>query len=129
MSDVFRIRKPEHALVDTALAGDLRRRYKNPNLFTVFNTRSKVWFLARWLIRDKGIAEELLDLGKGDAPRLQGRIYWAPPDASEGTSEADRIKRNAAAFEVAEREESEEFQRVQNWVQKRSGSPIPVIMG
>ena len=128
---IFRIKAGEHVIRDTPFADYLRRHLRDENLFTGFNTKSGRWFLGLWLRKDQGIAQDIEDLGT-DLELADRRLVRDLEQSRDGVTKED-IKKGFAQHErdYLERQsrEAEEFQDVQNWVQKKSGSPVPAIIG
>lgn len=129
MLGAFRMRPSEHVIQVTPFSSYLRGHLRDPDIFTAFNVKTKRWFLAYWINKDQGLAEDIEELGTVPVGTRALVKFLEETRKGEPTDTLRKsILRNHKARMVAEREESEEFQDVQNWVQKRSGSPIPVIM-
>ena len=128
---IFRMRAGEHQVRDTEFGRYVRKQLRDPNLFTGYNTIEKRWFLGLWIRKDQGVAQDIDDLGA--EMELATRELVRMLERSRDGVTTDDLKRSVVAAEKRgldfERQECEEFQNMQNWVQKRSGSPVPVLMG
>jgi hypothetical protein len=125
----FTIRLGEHKIIETEFVRQLRRRLRHDSLFTAFNTETKQWFLAYWINKDRGLANDVDDLG----PNMElatRKLVKQLEKAREGVTANDIKKRFEHAvrrgWEI-ETEEAQERHEVQDWVQKKSGSPIPIL--
>ena len=127
----FTIRRGEHKIIETDFVRHLRRRLRDETLFTAYNVETKRWFLAYWINRDRGLAMDVDDLG----PNMEfatSTLVKQLERSRDGVTAAD-IKRR---FERAVRrgweidtEEAQERQELQDWVQKRSCSDVPILTG
>ena len=125
----FTIRPGEHVIRETDFVRHLRCRLRDPSLFTAYNTETQQWFLAYWINKDRGLANDVDDLG----PNMEfatGKLVKQLEKSRDGVTANDIKKRfeNAVrcGWEV-EIEEAKERHEVQDWVQKKSGSPIPIL--
>lgn len=127
----FTIDRSEHKIIETEFVRQLRRRLRDDSLFTAFNTETKQWFLAYWINKDRGLANDVDDLG----PNMEfatRKLVKQLEKAREGVTATDIKKR----FERAVRRgweidtaDAQERDEVQDWVQKKSGSPVPILTG
>lgn len=124
----FRIRPGEHKVRDTEFARFLRRHLNDPELFTCFNSKTGEWFLAYWVLKDQGVACDVSSLG---VHPVGSRELVRNLEATRKSASWEDLKRvivrSAKAEYEQEIEEAEERQDVQNWVQKKTGSEIPVL--
>ena len=125
----FTIRLGEHVIRETDFVRHLRCRLRDPSLFTAYNTETQQWFLAYWINKDRGLANDVDDLG----PNMEfatGKLVKQLERSRDGVTANDIKKRFCSAvrrgWEV-ETEEAQERHEVQDWVQKKSGSPIPIL--
>ncbi len=127
----FTIRLGEHKIIETDFVRHLRRRLRDDSLFTAYNTETQQWFLAYWINKDRGLANDVDDLG----PNMEfatGRLVKQLERSRDGVTATDIKKRFERAvrrgWEI-ETEGARERQEVQDWVQKKSGSDVPVLIG
>ena len=125
----FTVRPGEHVIRDTDFVRHLRQRLRDDSLFTAYNTETGQWFLAYWINKDRGLANDVDDLG----PNMEfatGRLVKQLEQSRVGVTATDIKKRFERAvrrgWEV-ETEEAKERHEVQDWVQKKSGSSIPIL--
>jgi hypothetical protein len=128
---IFKMRAGEHVVRDTDFARFLRRQLNDETLFTGYNLKAQRWFLGMWVRKDQGYASDIADLG-ADMELASRSLVKDLERSRDGLTAAD-IKRNLVRADRRavdlERQEAEEFQEVQNWAQKKSGSTVPVLMG
>jgi hypothetical protein len=128
---IFRVRAGEHQVRETPFADFLRRHLRDPNLFTGFNTQTGRWFLGLWVRKDQGLAQDIDDLGE-NLELANRELVKMLERTREGVTKDD-LRRSVVAAERKglefETQQAQEFQEVQEWVQKRSGSNVPVLMG
>ncbi len=127
----FTVRLGEHVIRETDFVRYLRQRLRDDSLFTAYNTETKQWFLAYWINKDQGLANDVDDLG----PNMElatGRLVKQLERSRVGVTANDIKKRFEKAvrrgYEI-ETEEAKERQEVQDWTQKKSGSDVPVLIG
>ena len=127
----FTVDLSEHAIIDTECVRHLRRHLHDESLFTAFNTVTGQWFLAYWINKDRGLANDIDDLGPNMEFATRDLIRQLER-SREGVT-ADDIKKRFFDAQMRnvefETEGAQERQEVQNWVQKKSGSDLPVLMG
>lgn len=127
----FRMRSGEHVVRETDFARHVRKQLRDPNLFTGYNIKEGRWFLGLWLCKDEGLAQDIDDLG-ANLELADRNLVRMLERTREGVTKDD-LKRSVIAAERKglefERREAEQFQEMQNWVQKKSGSNVPVLMG
>lgn len=125
----FTIDRREHQIIETDFVRHLRRRLRDDSLFTAYNTETKQWFLAYWINKDQGLANDVDDLG----PNMEfatGRLVKQLEKSRDGVTASDikkRFERAVRSGWEVETEEAKERHEVQDWVQKKSGSPIPIL--
>lgn len=128
---IFKVVPGEHVVRDTEFSGFLRRHLRDPDLFTAFNTIEGRWFLARWIRKDQGLAQDIEDLG-ANLERADRKLVADLERSRDGVSSEDLkkryIRREQAGMEF-EVEQAQEFQEAQDWVQKKTGSTVPVLVG
>jgi hypothetical protein len=127
----FTIRLGEHKVIETEFVRQLRRRLRDESLFTAYNTATRQWFLAYWINKDRGLANDVDDLGPN--MELATRKLVKQLEQSRAGVTANDIKKR---FERAVRrgweidtEDAQERAEVQDWVQKKSKSPMPILTG
>lgn len=127
----FTVRKEEHAIRDTEFARHLRRHLRDENLFTAFNNFTGRWFLGLWIRRDRALAQDIEDLG--ESMELANRKLVQDLERSRDGVTADDLKRSVMRAEKRaiqkDNEQAQEFQEAQDWVMKKTGSSVPVLMG
>lgn len=127
----FTIRRDEHQIIETDFVRYLRRRLRHAALFTAYNATTGRWFLAYWINKDRGLANDVDDLG----PNMEfatRKLVNQLEHSRSGVTAADIKKRFERAVRTGwqiETEEAQERQEVQDWVQKKSGSSIPILTG
>lgn len=128
---IFQMRSGEHVVRDTDFARHVQKQLRDPNLFTAYNTIAKRWFLGLWISKDRGLAQDIDDLG-ADLELADRKLVRMLERSREGVTKDD-LKRSVIAADRKglefERRQAEEFQEVQDWVMKKSGSNVPVLMG
>ena len=128
---IFQMRAGEHVVRETPFAAFLRRHLNDPNLFTGYNLKEKRWFLGLWVRRDRGLAQDIDDLG-ADLELASRDLVKMLERTRDGVTKDD-LRRSVIAADRKgiefERNAAQEFQEVQDWLQKRSGSNVPVLMG
>ena len=109
----------------------LRRSLRDESLFTAYNTETGQWFLAYWINKDRGLANDVDDLG----PNMEfatRKLVKQLEQSRAGVTATDIKKRFEKAvrrgWEI-ETEEAQERSEVSDWVQKKSGSPVPILTG
>jgi len=126
---IFTIRRDEHRIIETEFVRYLRRTLRDESLFTAYNVQTKRWFLAYWVNKDRGLANDVDDLG----PNLEfatRKLVKQLERSREGVTASDikkRIERTMRRGWEIETEEAAERHEVQDWVQKKSGSSIPIL--
>lgn len=127
----FKFNRAEHELVNTQFASFLRRHLRDEDLFTAVNKQTGRWFLGYWINRDTGLANDVDDLG----PNMEfatRELVKQLARSRQGVTARDVQKRFTDAqlrgIEI-ETQDAQERQEVQDWLQKRSGSDIPVLYG
>ena len=127
----FQMRGGEHLVRDTEFARYVREHLRDEQLFTCYNAVTKRWFLGLWLNKDAGVAQDVEDLGVN--LELANRNLVKDLERSREGITADDMKRSIMRAEkrAIERQNQEaiEFQEAANWLQKKSGSDVPVLMG
>lgn len=128
---IFRMRAGEHVVRDTPFADFLRRHLNDPNLFTGFNLKERRWFLGLWVRKDEGLAQDIDDLG-ADLELATRELVKMLERTREGVTKDD-LKRSVVLAEKKglefETQAAQEFQEAADWLQKKSGSNVPVLMG
>lgn len=127
----FQIDRREHRVIETDFAKFLRRELRDRSLFTAYNVQTGRWFLAYWINKDRGLANDVDDLG----PNMElatAKLVTQLRRSREGVTADDikrRFERAARTGWEIETQEAQERQEVQDWVQKKSGSSIPILTG
>ena len=128
---IFTIDKAVHRIIETDFVRMLRRELRDPYLFTAINLETGEWFLAYWVNRDKGLANDIEHLGI-DFSGATRKLVHELRASRKGITGADIKKRFAQVskrrYEI-EVEEGNEYDEMQNWLQKKSGSPVPIMVG
>jgi len=128
---IFRVRAGEHQVRETPFADFLRRHLRDPNLFTGFNTQTGRWFLGLWVRKDHGLAQDIDDLGE-NLELANRELVKMLERTREGVTKDD-LRRSVVAAERKglefETQQAQEFQEAATWLQKKSGSSVPVLMG
>ncbi len=128
---MFRMKRDEHVVRETEFCNFLRRHLKDPSLFTAYNVKEGRWFLAYWVRKDIAVAYDVEDLGANLELAHKGLVKQLER-SREGVTKDDMKKallhKEARGIEIETRD-AEEFQEMQNWTQKKSGSPIPALLG
>lgn len=128
---IFKIKRDEHRVIETGFACFLRRHLRDNALFTAYNIKAKRWFLGLWLNKDRGVAQDVDDLGVHMELATRDLVMGLER-SREGITAADMRKSLLRCDKnryVAECEAAEERQEVQDWLQKKTGSELPVLMG
>jgi len=128
---IFPIDRAEHRIIETDFVRHLRRRLRDNSLFTAYNTQTKRWFLAYWINRDRGLANDVDDLGS-NMEFATAKLVKQLERSRSGVTAKDikrRFERAVRTGWEVETQEAQERQELQNWVQKRSGSDVPVLTG
>lgn len=127
----FRMQPGEHVVRETEFGSFLNRHLRDPDLFTGFNTVTGRWFLGLWIRKDQGVAQDVEDLGE-NLELADKQLVKDLERSREGITKDDMrkalLRHEMRGIEV-ETEFAQEHQEVQNWVQKKSGSPVPALMG
>jgi hypothetical protein len=127
---IFPIDRRVHKIRETDFVRHLRRHLRDETLFTAYNVQSRRWFLAYWVNKDRGLANDVDDLG----PNMEfatRKLVQQLERSRDGVTASDikkRIERTMREGWEIETEEAKERQEVQNWIQKKSGSPVPILM-
>jgi len=125
------MRSDEHVVRETPFADFLCRHLREPGFFTGFNVVARRWFLGLWVRKDQGLAQDIDDLG-ANLELADRDLVKMLERTREGVTKDD-LKRHVCLTEKKalefETQQAQEFQEVQDWAQKRSGSNIPVLMG
>ena len=126
----FHMKPGEHVVRDTEFARYLRRHLRDESLFTAFNTVSGRWFLALWIRKDQGLAQDIEDLGEN--LELATRALVVALERSRDGITAEDLKKRFIRSEQRGMQidiaEAQEFNEMQDWVQKKTGSEIPVLI-
>jgi hypothetical protein len=128
---IFTVRAGEHVVRETPFADFLRRHLRDPNLFTGYNMIEGRWFLGLWIRKDQGLAQDIDDLGAN--LELASRDLVKMLERSRDGVTKDDIMRSIVAAENKglefETQQAQEFNEAATWLQKKSGSNVPVLMG
>jgi len=128
---MFQMQRDVHVVRDTEFSRFLQRHLRDETLFTAYNMQEKRWFLAYWVRKDTAIAYDIDDLGV-NMELADKRLVQQLERARDGVTKSDMKKeliRNEMAGIEIETRAAEEFQEIQNWTQKKSGSPVPALLG
>lgn len=126
---IFPINRSEHRIIETDFVRHLRRTLRDGSLFTAYNTQTKRWFLAYWVNKDRGLANDVDDLG----PNMEfatRKLVKQLEQSRKGVTANDikgRFERAVRRGWEVETEEAMERHEIQDWVQKKSGSPVPIL--
>lgn len=128
---MFVMRAEEHVVRETEFCDFLRRHLRDPELFTAFNVMTGRWFLGLWVRKDQGVAQDVEDLGANLELATRGLVKDLERSRDGITKEDMRnsLLRKERTFVDGEVAFGEEFQEMQDWTQKKSGSPIPALLG
>lgn len=127
----FTIRRGEHKIIETDFVRYLRRQLRDESLFTAYNVETGRWFLAYWINRDRGLANDVDDLGPNMEFATRTLVKQLERSRAGVTAKdiKQRFDRAVRTGWELETQEAQERQELQNWVQKKSGSPVPVLTG
>ncbi|MHC4511295.1 MAG: hypothetical protein ACYTAO_20490 [Planctomycetota bacterium] len=125
----FTIRRDEHRIIETDFVRHLRRTLRDDSLFTALNVQTGQWFLAYWINKDRGLANDVDDLGPNMEFATRKLVNQLECSRAGVTAEdiKKRFERAVRTGWQIETEEAQERREVQDWVQKKSGSPIPIL--
>lgn len=122
------IRPDRHVVKDTPAARLFRRRLKCPDILTFFNVETCQWILAYWVVRGRGMVEEIEDLGPTCELVCSDFVNaicqcWGPVDFRKKRQlilgrQRDRIRR--------QEEDIMEDQKRYDWAKKKLEHRAPV---
>ncbi len=128
---MFQMKRDVHILRDTEFGRFLQRHLRDDTLFTAYNMVEGRWFLAYWVRKDTAIAYDIDDLGVNMELATKELVIQLER-ARDGVTKTDMMKalmrKEMKGIEI-ETQAAVEFQDMQDWTQKKSGSSVPALLG
>jgi hypothetical protein len=128
---IVTLKRGKQRLQDLDLTRFLRKELNDPELLTFWDVDTQQWVLAYWVHKDQGVVNVIEHLGTdlSYVDRAWVKNLKASKAGLTCAEIKDRLITSAKAQYAAEQAELEEYNAVQDWVQKKSGSPVPVLLG
>lgn len=125
---ITQLNPQRHLVRDTPHTHYLRRHLKDEALLTYFNLDTQQWVLGYWIDRNRGVIDEIEDLGP-NFERLTRELVKSLERTYAFYTKDDlkkRYLRRARHFEQKMREETAEANEQWNWCKKRTKEKAPV---